>query len=82
LGGVDEIVGGGKEKSSARRGVRCVEEGVGTHRVAGCELLLCADDGSAALGGVEGALASHDCLSGYAAAAGLAANLGDAVPVV
>jgi hypothetical protein len=53
-----------------------------TYRIAGAELLLCSDDGSAALGGVELALASHDGLSGCAAAAGLTANLCDGVPVV
>lgn len=53
-----------------------------TYGVAGCKLLLCVDYGAVALGGVEGGLASDDCLSDCAAAAGLAANLGDSVPVV
>lgn len=53
-----------------------------TYRIAGAKLLLCRDDGSAALGCVELALASNDCLSGCAAAAGFAADLGDGVPVV
>jgi hypothetical protein len=52
-----------------------------TYGVTGGELLFCSDDGSAALGGVEGALASYDCLSCGTAAAGLAANLGDTIPV-
>jgi len=52
------------------------------YSVAGCDLLFCAGYGTAALSCVEGALASHDCLSSCAAAAGLAANLSDGVPVV
>ncbi len=53
-----------------------------TYSITGCELLLCAYDCSASLGGVEGAFASYDCLSCGATAAGLAADFGDGVPVV
>lgn len=55
--------------------------GWGSYGVASCKLLLRADDCAAALGGVEGALASNNCFSSGAAAAGLAADLGDGIPV-
>lgn len=53
-----------------------------TYRVASSELLLRADDGSAALSCVEGTLASHDSLTSCPTASGLAADFGHGVPVV
>lgn len=62
------------------------EEGEGqgeTYSIASTVFLLSTDDGAAALGSVEGTLPAHDSLAWSAsAAAGLAPNLGDAVPVI
>lgn len=57
-------------------------EGEGTYGVARSVLLLRAEDGTAALGLVECALASDDCLALCAATASLASNLRDGIPVV
>lgn len=53
-----------------------------TYSIAGSELLLSANDGTTALGGVEGALSLDDSLSRRGSAAGLGADLGDVVPVI
>lgn len=53
-----------------------------TYCVAGCVLLLCADDRAASLGGVEGALALDDFLAHAGPGVGFAADLGHLVPVV
>jgi hypothetical protein len=53
-----------------------------TYRVSSAELLLCADDGSASLGGVECGFASDDCLPCCSAPAGLGSNFRDGVPVI
>ena len=61
---------------------------MGKHRTYGVgtsKLLLCGDDGAAALGGVEGGFAFDDGLTGGAAAgagAGFAADAGHVVPVL
>ena len=54
----------------------------GTYRVASAKLLLCSDDRSASLGGVERGFASDDRLSCCSAPAGLASNFRDGVPVI
>lgn len=53
-----------------------------TYRVPSTVFLLRADDSAASLGGVERALAAHDRLTSDSAAAGLASNFRDAVPVI
>jgi hypothetical protein len=54
-----------------------------TNRVASTVFLLRPNDTSAALGGVEGALPAHDGLAwSTTAAAGLAPNLGNGIPVI
>lgn len=53
-----------------------------TYSIASSELLLSANDGTAALGGVEGALPLDDSLSRGGSATGLGADLGDVVPVI
>lgn len=55
--------------------------GVGTHSVAYGELLLGTDDGAAALGSIQGALAADDGLALGTAAANLASNLDSWLPV-
>jgi hypothetical protein len=57
-------------------------EGTETYRVSSTELLLCADDGSASLCGVESRLASDDRLSRCSAPAGLGSNFRDGIPVI
>ena len=52
-----------------------------TYRIAGGILLLCGDDGAAAGCGIDGALAPDDSLTLGCAAARLASDLGDLVPV-
>lgn len=53
-----------------------------TYDIASGVLLLGCEDTARALGGVQGALALDDSLTGATgAAAGLAADLGDGVPV-
>lgn len=54
----------------------------GTHGVARGVFLLRADDGAGALGFVQGSFAADDGLTLGGAAVGLAADLGDGVPVV
>jgi hypothetical protein len=53
-----------------------------TYRVSSTELLLCADDGSASLCGVESRFASDNRLSRCSAPAGLGSNFRDGVPVI
>ena len=52
------------------------------YSVACGELLLCADDGTASLRLVQGALAADHGLTLRSSATGLAANLGNGIPVV
>lgn len=54
----------------------------GTDGVAGGVFLLGADDGAGALGFVQGSFAADDGLTLRCTAVGLAADLGDSVPVV
>lgn len=55
--------------------------GQDTYSIAGGVLLLGADDGAAALGGVEGAATADDALALRSAAADTAADLGRGLPV-
>jgi len=56
--------------------------GGSTYDVTGGVLLLGCENTARALGGVQSALALDNSLAGGSAAAGLAANLGDGVPIV
>lgn len=63
------------------RVARSERAGVVGAYVGGAKLLLCADDGTGALGSIQGALALDDSLTlGSTRAARLAANLGDGIP--
>ena len=53
-----------------------------TYRIAGGVLLLCRDDRTASLGGIEAALSTDDRLAHAAGAARLATDLGNGIPVV
>jgi hypothetical protein len=66
----------------SRKGRKEDVEGTETYRVSSTELLLCADDGSASLCGVESRFASDDRLSRCSAPAGLSSNFRDGVPVI
>lgn len=58
------------------------EESRSTYSIASCVFLLCANDCATSCSGIECCIASYDSLSlSTGAAAGLAANLGDGVPV-
>ena len=65
------------------RGARWHEERQGrTYRVTSAEFLLSSNNGSASLSSVQSRFAAHDGLLGGSAAAGLASNLRDGVPVI
>jgi hypothetical protein len=59
-----------------------VSSGNATYGIGRCELLLCGDDGAAALGGVERRFALYDSLAGSTSgAASTATDLGNGIPV-
>jgi hypothetical protein len=79
---MSDNVSGALLRSVSRKGKKEDVEGTETYRVSSTELLLCADDGSASLCGVESRFASYDRLSRCSAPAGLGSNFCDGVPVI
>jgi hypothetical protein len=77
------LIGGGGWRGKFGIWVVGMDEQWGkTYRVSCCELLLGANDASAALSGIQSGLSSNNSLSGNTTSTGLAANLSNGIPIV